>query len=42
MSSENTQTVSGYPGVRPDIIVTAPGHSPVGVDEAENMPARTV
>ena len=39
--SENTQAISGRPGLRPDIIVTAPGRSPV-VIEAEYMPARTV
>ena len=39
--SENTQAISGQPGLRPDIIVTAPGRSPVVV-EAEYLPARTV
>ena len=39
--SENTQAISGHPGFRPDIIVTAPGRSPV-VFEAEYKPARTV
>ena len=39
--SENTQAISGHPGLRPDIILTAPGRSPV-VIEAEYMPARTV
>ena len=39
--SENTQAISSHSGLRPDIIVTAPGHSPVVV-EAEYMPARTV
>ena len=39
--SENTQAISGHPGLRPDIIITAPGRSPVVV-EAEYMPARTV
>ena len=39
--SENTQAISGHSGLRPDIIVTAPGRSPVVV-EAEYMPARTV
>ncbi len=34
--SENT--ITGRPGLRPDIIVTAPGHSPVVID-AEYMPA---
>ncbi len=39
--SENTQAISGRPGLRPDILVTAPGRSPVVV-EAEYMPAHTV
>ena len=39
--SENTQAISGRPGLRPDIIITAPGRSPVVV-EAEYVPARTV
>ena len=39
--SENTQVISGQPGLRPDIIVTAHGRSPV-VIEAEYMPAYTV
>ena len=39
--SENTQAISSQPGLRPDIIVAAPGRSPVVV-EAEYMPARTV
>ena len=39
--SENTRAISGRPGLRPDIIVTAAGRSPVVV-EAEYMPARTV
>ena len=39
--SENTQAISGHPGLRPDIIVIASGHSPVVV-EAEYIPARTV
>ena len=39
--SENTQAIAGQPGLRPDIIITAPGRSPVVV-EAEYMPARTV
>ena len=39
--SENTQAISGRPGLRPDIVVAAPGRSPVVV-EAEYMPARTV
>ena len=36
--SENTQTVSGHSRLRPDILITAPGCSPVAV-EAEYMPA---
>ena len=36
--SENTQTISGHSGLRPDILITAPGCSPVAV-EAEYMPA---
>ena len=39
--SENTQAISGRPGLRPDILVTASGRSPV-VALAEYMPARTV
>ena len=39
--SENTQAISSHSGLRPDIIVTAPGHSPVVV-EAEYMPARII
>ena len=39
--SENTQAISGKPGLRPDIIITVPGRAPV-VIEAEYMPARTV
>ena len=39
--SENTQAIAGRPGLRPDILITAPGRSPVVV-EAEYMPARTV
>ena len=39
--SENTQAIAGRAGLQPDIIVTAPGRSPVVV-EAEYMPARTV
>ena len=27
--SENTQAITGHAGLRPDIIVTAPGRSPV-------------
>ncbi len=39
--SENTQAISGQPGLRPDIIVAASGRSPI-VIEAEYLPARTV
>ena len=39
--SENTQAISGHPGLRPDILITAPDHAPVVV-EAEYMPAHTV
>ena len=39
--SENTQAISGKPALRPDIIITAPGRSPVVV-EAEYMPASNV
>ena len=39
--SENTQAISGHPGLRPDILITASGHAPVVV-EAEYMPAHTV
>ena len=39
--SENTQAITGQPGLRPDIIVTAPGRSPA-VLEAEYLPARTI
>ena len=39
--SENTQAITGQPGLRPDIVITAPGLSPVVV-EAEYMPARSV
>ena len=35
--SENTQAITGHAGLRPDIIVTAPGRSPV-VIEAEYVP----
>ena len=41
MRSENTQSISGHPGLRPDIIITSPGRSPVLV-EAEYIPAATV
>ena len=36
--SEHTQVIVDHPGLRPDILVTAPGRSPV-VLEAEYMPA---
>ena len=39
--AENTQTISGSPGLKPDVLITAPGRSPV-VLEAEYMPAATV
>ena len=39
--SENTQAISGHSGLNPDILITAPGRSPVVV-EAEYMPAATV
>ena len=39
--SENTQAIVGQPGLRPDIIIAAPGRSPV-VIEAEYLPAHTV
>ncbi len=39
--SENTQAISGHPGLRPDILITAPGRAPVAI-EAEYMPAATV
>ncbi len=39
--SENTQAIAGHPGLRPDILITAPGRAPVVV-EAEYMPAHTV
>ena len=39
--SENTQAISGHPGLRPDILITEPGSAPV-VIEAEYMPAHTV
>ena len=38
--SENTQTITGRPSLQPDILVTAPGSSPV-VIEAEYLPAYT-
>ena len=39
--SENTQAIAGHPGLRPDILITAPDRAPV-VLEAEFMPAATV
>ena len=36
--SEKTGTIAGHPGLRPDILITAPGSAPV-VIEAEYMPA---
>ena len=39
--SEHTQAISGHPGLRPDILITAPDRAPVVV-EAEYMPAHTV
>ncbi len=39
--SENTQAIANHPGLRPDILITAPGRAPV-VIEAEYMPAATV
>ena len=39
--SENTQAIAGHPGLRPDILITAPGRAPVVV-EAEYVPAHTV
>ncbi len=38
---ENTQVIEGRAGLQPDILVTAPGRSPV-VIEAEYDPAHTV
>ena len=35
--SENTQTIAGHPGLRPDILIEDPGRAPV-VIEAEYMP----
>ena len=40
MLSENTRQIVDRPGLQPDILITAPGRSPVVV-EAEFMPART-
>ena len=39
--SENTQVIQGHPGMRPDILITAIGRSPV-VIESEYLPAGTV
>ena len=39
--SENTQIIEGHPGLRPDIVITAVGRSPVVV-ESEYLPAATV
>ena len=39
--SENTQVIQGHPGMRPDILITALGRSPV-VIESEYLPAVTV
>ena len=39
--SENTRAIAGHPGLRPDILITAPGRAPV-VIEAEYMPAAHV
>ena len=39
--SENTQIIEDHPGLRPDIVITAPGRSPVVV-ESEYLPAATV
>ncbi len=39
--SENTRVIAGHPGLRPDILVTTPGSSPVVV-ESEYMPAANV
>ena len=39
--SENTSAIVGRPGLRPDILIEAPGRSPV-VIEAEYMPAANV
>ena len=39
--SENTRVISGHPGLKPDILITAPGRSPM-VIEAEYLPAATV
>ena len=39
--SENTQTITGHSGLRPDILIEDPGRAPV-VIEAEYMPGATV
>ena len=39
--SENTRAIAAHPGLKPDILITAPGRSPV-VIEAEYIPAATV
>ena len=39
--SENTQAISGHPGLQPDILITALDRAPI-VIEAEYMPAHTV
>ena len=39
--SENTQTITGHPGLRPDILIEDSGRAPV-VIEAEYMPGATV
>ena len=39
--SENTRAIAGHPGLKPDILITAPDRSPV-VIEAEYMPVATV
>ena len=39
--SENTQIIEDHPGLRPDIVITAAGRSPVVV-ESEYLPAATV
>ena len=41
VGSERTRTISGQPGKRPDILITAPGRAPV-VIEAEYLPAANV
>ena len=39
--SENTQAIAGRPGLRPDVLITAPGRAPLVV-EAEYLPAANV